>query len=174
MKNRTGFILIVGVVAWIAYSARAQQCDGPVTRPGGTSGSCFCSQTSTTTVPSSANCNGPVVVINVYTSCGGNTTLTCDTISGAIGTSNVCVWSWTDVNGYTAACNDWATCNLLYPGTCGSPPNVCAYDECNPGTPSDVTGNIYSDSSGVCPISRIRSAPLTEQIAFLLSLSPST
>jgi hypothetical protein len=108
-----------------------------------------------------------VYTINDYTTCGGNTTDTCDTINGNVGYKNACTAPFNSA-GYNAAYNAWSIAFALCQGShsdsyclsfVGSPPSQCAYVTCTLGSNVPVTSTIYSGSSGTCSIAGIDKTP---------------
>jgi hypothetical protein len=128
-------------------------CDGPVTKPGGSSGACKCTGTSGT-----ASCGGPVILINTYQSCGGSGAAWCQEIAPEpqIGTSTTCTATVSNVQkaadfiGYEACISQ---CESLT-GDCGCAAswlNPCNWTTCAAGTASPILGEVYSNSGGTCP-----------------------
>lgn len=177
MKTSNYMLAFAGAVCLLglACSAKAQSgCDGPVHHNASSSGNCAClNPPPNQPVATTPSCGGPVITMNDYYFCGGNTTLTCDTTSQQIGTSTTCIATvnWTafylDVAIYQSCLQN----NPLWPWVCGSMPTICTYTTCSlntTGTP--IYGDVYSGSSGTCPYAKADNVPTKQQIAFLLSL----
>lgn len=170
LKTKLAFCT-AAAVSILCLHAQESGCDGPVFRPGSSSGGpCDCEGSS-----GLADCGGPITVIYDYYSCGGNTAQVCHSMSQVIGYTASCLLDWAESGYYQwqQLTQAWVLCEQANPGQCGDPPNPCNYGaSCYEGTREDISSSAYAGSEGECSMAEIRQSPLHEKIAFLISVCP--
>jgi hypothetical protein len=174
IKSTLALVISVNVLAFVPpISAMANEgCNGPVFHPASTTGGCPCSIVSPPSGGWTVSCGSTITIINDYTSCGGNTTLTCDTMSQTIGHTYTCVVASYNGALYQIAVAAWLLCEGSGPQTCGPKPMPCDYTVCGYRTPGTaIPGSVYTGSDGECTIAKIdfKAAPLQQKLAILAS-----
>jgi hypothetical protein len=153
----------------LAYPARAGEgCDGPVFVPGSATDSCG----PCVNGPLASTCPGSTTTVQDYYTCGGNTTLTCDTMQDTVGHSGMPCTRTYDAVGYGIAFALWYYNMNSDPPIITPKPTYCQYTTCTSGTTggTPITRPVYTGSDGTCTYAGIERTMFKEQLVRLIAL----